>query len=314
MAAALMFLAHGTVDDLEELPAFLTNIRRGHAPTAELLHEVRRRYEAIGGRSPLNAICGEIACQMQGRLGLPVRSASRLAKPATKDVLRELIQGGATDVAVVALAQHSAGIYEASAREAAKTLAAEGLPEVRIEAAKNWGHEPKLLAAYAAGIVQALKVIPEDRWPHTTLVLSAHSLPVAVVRSGDPYEAEVRTSAEGIVAAVKAQLPKAPKTVVCFQSQGMSSGPGGRPVEWLGPGLEPVLDEAKARGDSHVLVAPVGFLADHVEILYDIDIEATAWAEARGLTLSRTASLNASAPLLDALEAVARRVLQRFSM
>jgi ferrochelatase len=132
------------------------------------------------------------------------------------------------------------------------------------------------------------------------LLFTAHSLPVAVVRAGDPYEVEVRASADAIALELGSQKPS---SEVAFQSQGMGGG------QWLGPDLPTALDAARAAGKKHVLVAPIGFLADHVEILYDLDIEAEALAKERGLTLSRTRSLNASDGLLDALEHVARPLL-----
>jgi ferrochelatase len=97
--------------------------------------------------------------------------------------------------------------------------------------------------------------------------------------------------------------------VVAFQSQGMGTGPGGKPVEWLGPDMLATIDACRARGDAHVLFAPVGFLADHVEILYDLDVEARRWVEERGLVYHRTRSLNDSAPLVRALAHVAGPLL-----
>jgi ferrochelatase len=120
------------------------------------------------------------------------------------------------------------------------------------------------------------------------------------VRGGDPYEQEVRASAEAVARAVGSAMP--PWEVV-FQSQGMGGG------EWLGPDVRAVLDRLAAEKTEHVLFAPTGFLADHVEVLYDLDLEARGWAEARGMTYARTESLNASDGLVDALEAVARRVM-----
>jgi protoporphyrin/coproporphyrin ferrochelatase len=306
---AVLLVSHGTVDELEDLPAFLTNIRRGHAPTPELLAEVRRRYEAIGGRSPLNAICRDVAERLEKRLDVPVRSALRLFRPDPKDALRALIEDGIRKVAVVPLAQHSAYIYGEATEKAASDLAAEGLPRVAVTCAKNWGRSPELTGAFVAGIRAAFDAIGRGVWPRTTLIMSAHSLPLAVVRGGDPYETEFRASAAAIAAALEKESVH---HAVCFQSQGMSAGPGGRPVEWLGPDLRAALDDARARGDSHVVVAPIGFLADHVEILYDIDIEARAWANERGLSLSRTRSLNASDSLLDALASEAQPLLASF--
>lgn len=304
----LVLVAHGTVDALDDLPEFLTNIRRGHAPTPELLHEVRRRYEAIGS-SPLNAINRELAAKVGARLGLPARMANRLFRPYPKAALEELAAEGVDAVVVLPLAQHSAKIYGEAVEAAAKDV-----PAIqRVVAASNWGREPALSDAFAASIVEALAKVPEGAT--TTVVLTAHSLPVAVVQAGDPYEAEVRASAaevmERVTRLAATQGCRFARHAVAFQSQGMSSGPGGRPVQWLGPDLRAALEEARSAGSTHVVVAPIGFLADHVEILYDLDIEAQGWAAELGLGLVRSTSLNASDRMVETLAGVAAPLLER---
>ena len=305
MTQGVLLISHGTVDDLADLPAFLTNIRRGHAPPPDLVHEVRRRYEAIGGRSPLNALCGELACQLEGRLRLPVRACQRLWKPTAEEGLRALVDAGVRDIAVVPLAQHSAPLYGEAVQKAADALLAQGGPALRLRPAANWGQEPALLDAYADALRST--VAAAGAKDETLVVMTAHSLPVAVVRSGDPYEQEVRTSAAAIAARLGAAMPR---WVLAFQSQGMSSGPGGRPVEWLGPDLDTTFAEARRSGARSVVLAPIGFLADHVEILYDLDIEAKANLEAMGLRYARTPSLNATPAMVTAVEGVARRLLE----
>lgn len=301
---AVLLIAHGTVDSLDELPAFLKNIRRGHDAPPELLAEVRRRYEAIGGQSPLNAINRDVAKRLEERLGVPVRASNRLFSPYPKDVLTELVSGGARHVVVVPLAQHSAQIYADSVRAAATEA---GL-DVRIDAAKNWGRTPELTLAFARSIFATLEAVPEAERDRTTLLLTAHSLPVSVIQAGDSYETELRASAEDVAAKVRELGGKFAHHAVAFQSQGMSTGPGARPMAWLGPDLRTTFTELASKGHTQVVIAPIGFLADHVEILYDLDIEARSWAEELGITLRRAPSLNASDGLVDALAAVVRGV------
>jgi ferrochelatase len=293
---AVVLISHGTVERLDELPAFLTTIRRGHAPPPELVAEVTRRYDAIGGRSPLNDINRSIAKKLEARLGVPVRSCNRLTAPYPQEALRDLAE--ANRIAVVPLAQHSAQIYGDAVREAAR----EAAPGASIACAANWGGSSALIRAQARRIADALDRLPAGA--RSTVVMSAHSLPVAVLRAGDAYEHEVRESAAAVLRALASQ-GRDVHAVVAFQSQGMSEGPGGRPVEWLGPDLKATLDAVHSRGDSHVVVAPIGFLSDHVEILFDIDIEARAWAEDRGLALSRSASLNDADDFIDVLAEIA---------
>jgi ferrochelatase len=286
--AAVLLVSHGTVDDLGDLAAFVTNVRRGHAPSPDVVAELRRRYEAIGGRSPLNAINARIAAKLEARLGVRTVLANRLWKPFVRDVLAQLAREGVGRVAVVPLAQHSAHVYADDARRSAEGTG------LHLACAPGWGDSPLLYDAFARRIREA---IGSDA-TRTTVILSAHSLPRSVVERGDPYEREVRAAA----AAVGERLGRDVRTVVAFQSQGMS----GAPSDWLGPDLPAVIAEASARGERRVVFAPIGFLADHVEILYDLDIEAAALARDRGLGSARARSLNDDDDLVDVLADVAR--------
>ena len=306
MRTGVLLIGHGTVDSLDELPEFLTNIRRGHAAPPELIAEVRRRYSAIGGKSPLTLLSRSVATKLEKNLGIPVRLAMRLWQPYPGDVLRELASEGVQRVVVLPLAQHSAAIYCDAVKEAAAALAKSGGPEFTLSCAPNWGRHPRLLAAYARNVTRAIEKIPAEDRPFTTVVMSAHSLPMFILKAGDPYEDEFRASVEGIAELLGGDTPP---PVIAFQSQGMGTGPGGRPLEWLGPDLKSILDATVAKNFRRVLVAPVGFLADHVEILYDLDIEARGWAEERKLGFSRTESLNDDEEFILALADVARPLL-----
>jgi ferrochelatase len=300
---AVLLVAHGSVEELDELPAFLTRIRRGHAPTPGLLAEVRRRYEAIGGRSPLNAINRQLAVLLEQRLGVPVRVANRLSSPLPDDVLVPLAEAGVRRVFVVPLAQYSASIYADAVRASVRSL---GL-SIDVVAASNWGTLPALLDLFAKASVRTAHASSLDAGPRG-LLMTAHSLPRAVVDAGDPYEREVRESAAGIASRV-AELATGcfAEHGVAFQSQGMSDG--GRPMAWLGPDLQEAFRGMASRGVASVVVVPIGFLADHVEILYDIDIEAVGWARELGLSLTRIPSLNVGDDFVDVLEGIARSLL-----
>jgi ferrochelatase len=299
MSQAILLVSHGTVDDLDDLGGFATNVRRGRPPPPDLVAELRRRYEQIGGASPLNAINAQVAQKLERRLGLRVAWANRLWRPFVRDVMRALGEAGVRRIALVPLAQHSAAVYEADARGPALEAG------IDLVAVSNWGQNAKLREAFASRIAAVLSASPApDR---TTVILTAHSLPKYIVDGGDPYEREVRTSADAIAAAVQSRVGPSAHFATAFQSQGLSGpGPDGRPIAWLGPDLPATLDHAARRGDRHVIAAPVGFLADHVEILYDLDVEARALAAARGLTFARVESLNASDDFIDVLEEVVR--------
>lgn len=268
---ATLLVAHGTVEDIADIPAFLKNVRRGRDASPELVREMTHRYRAIG-KSPLLDITRSVAKKLEARTKIPTRVAMRLWKPTIADVLSEI---DADEITVLSLAQHSAHVYEAAVKRDAGTK--------KIRGVGNWGSHPKLLDAFA-------KRIRAIMTPESLLVLTAHSLPTSVIASGDPYEKEFLASVEGIRARVG-------KATYAFQSQGADGG------DWLGPTLQETIANANER---RVVVAPIGFLADHLEILYDIDIEARALAKERGIELLRTQSLNDDEDFIDVLEELVR--------
>lgn len=290
MTSAVLLVGHGSVTSLDQLPAFLTSIRHGRPPPAELLAEVERRYRAIGGVSPLSALQQSLAHKLQARLGVPVRQAARHGVPPIAEVVAELRAEGVRALRVLPLAQHSAGIYAEAVRACA--------PDLLLRTASNWGQRADLLDLFAAKLRAALAAAPSS----VRVLLSAHSLPQSVIDAGDPYEREVRAAAASV-----ARLANVQDARIVFQSQGMS-GPPGRPMVWLGPDLRSALEEAAGDGVAHVLVAPIGFLADHVEILYDLDREAAGWANELGLGFSRTASLNDDDTFVDVLARLAEEL------
>ncbi len=314
---AVVLIAHGTVEDLADLPSFLANIRRGHPAPPELIAEVRRRYEAIGGRSPLTDISRSLAHKLTAVLGLPVRLAMRLFAPFPKDVLAELAKEGRDQIAVVPLAQHSAKIYVASVADAAAQLAKEdtsGRTTFTVRGAENWGRTPSLNAAFEGAAREALLAAGATSPAEvatTTLLFTAHSLPKFIIDAGDPYDVEVQEAAREVGARLTASPAFAGLDVrVCYQSQGMSQpSRDGKPQPWLGPDLKAALADIARSGKKRVVVAPIGFLADHVEILYDLDIEAMGWAKELSLSFSRTRSLDDSEPMVRAITDVTRGVL-----
>jgi ferrochelatase len=299
---AVVVVSHGTVDDLADLASFVTNVRRGRPAPAEVIDELRRRYEAIGG-SPLNRVNAAIAGKLAARLGVRVVPASRLWRPFVRDVLAGLAGQGVRRVVLAPLAQHSTHVYADDGRRAADATG------VDLVCVPPWGRRADLTAAFAARIVSTLLASQDAE--RTMLLMTAHSLPRSVVEAGDPYERDVRASASDVAAEVRARVGRDVPVLVAFQSQGMA-GPGA--AEWLGPDLRAALDTAKERGAARVLFAPIGFLADHVEVLYDLDIEARAMASQRGLAYARAPSLNADDDFVDVLENVCRSLIGPFAV
>jgi ferrochelatase len=289
--SGVLLTAHGSVEDLDELPAFLARIRHGRPAPPELVSEVRRRYEAIGG-SPLLGITEYQGAALSMRLGVPVFVGMRLSYPELGDALKRALERGVHRLCVLPLAPYSVHVYHEAARHAAEALKG----TLELVPVAPFGSSPELVSAHASAISKHLDALPRDG---VELVLTAHSLPASVVAAGDPYQTEFENSARAI--AVKLGRP----AQLAYQSQGFGGG------AWLGPDLKSVLEAARARGTAHVVIAPVGFLADHVETLYDLDIEAKAWAADLGLQFTRVPALNAASELVEALARTVERALFR---
>lgn len=284
-----LFVAHGTVSDLDEIPAFLARIRHGRPAPPELVAETRRRYELIG-RSPLLEVTLEQAARVKSDVGVPVFVGMRLSDPSVESALEQAAGAGLDELVVVPLAPFSVHVYGAHAERVAQGLRERGVAVPKLRLVSPWGTHEALVRAHAEAIRPHLT-------PGTLLVLTAHSLPLSVIRSGDGYQAQVDASARAVGGALGADYELA------YQSQGLDGG------EWLGPSLLETLERARERGVTRVAVAPFGFLGEHVETLYDLDIEARAHAGRLGLELSRVPALGVAPGLIEALSDLVRRGL-----
>ena len=295
MTTAVLLTCHGTIDKVEDIPAFLHNIRRGRPTPAHIVDEVQRRFQRIGG-SPLMRITAEQGAALEARLGLPVRIAGRLWGPYPADVVAELAASGVTTLISLPLAPQSVEIYHAGVREA---VAAH--PAMELRCAPAWGLEPALIDGFVESIDDALARFPEARRTSIPVLLTAHSLPQRIIDMGDAYEREFREMA----GAVSARLTeRGTPSRIAFQSQGMDGG------VWLGPDLETSFATLAREGQTEIVIAPIGFVSEHVETLYDLDIEAPGIAEKAGVhRIERAAAMNARAKFIDALESVVRRLL-----
>ncbi|HEX2732409.1 MAG TPA: ferrochelatase [Polyangiaceae bacterium] len=287
----ILLVAHGTIKQLDELPEFLRRIRRGREPSPELLAEMRRRYERIGG-SPLLEITRAQASALEAVSSLPTLVAMRLWEPSVENVLLDAAAQGITRLAVLPLAPFSVDVYFAAALEAQKSL--EGpAREIELVRVGPWALHAGFVEAQARLIALGLPTTESE------LVLTAHSLPLFVIRAGDAYADLVQACA----VAIGQKLGR--RVTLAYQSEGADGG------QWLGPSLEQSLRGSAARGVRQVSVAPFGFLADHVETLYDLDIEARELAHALGLEWSRIPALNTDARFIAALAAIAQDALGR---
>lgn len=292
---AVLLTCHGTVSRVEDIPAFLTNIRRGRPTPAAVVEEITHRFQRIGG-SPLMRTTAAQAAALGQRIGLPVRIAGRLWAPYPAEVVAELVQGGATTLISLPLAPQSVDIYHAQVRQAA--AAHTGL---ELRCAPAWGLEPALIDAQVESVDEALARFPDAERARVPVILTAHSLPQPIIDAGDLYEKQFRAMAAEVAVRLVA---RGNPVRVAFQSQGMDGG------VWLGPDLPATFARLAEGGATAAVIAPIGFVADHVETLYDLDIEAPGLAEKAGLArIERAPAMNVRPRFIDALEAVVRRMM-----
>jgi protoporphyrin/coproporphyrin ferrochelatase len=300
VTTGVVLMAYGSPRRQEDIAAYYTDIRRGRPPSAEQLADLTRRYDAIGGLSPLvertEAQRAMLAHELENQApsGFTVRLGFRHSEPSIEQAANDLADSGVAELVGLVLAPHYSTMSVAVYLErAAKTAAARGLPFTGIE---SWATEP-VYVDVLAGCVQACLADP-DMPARTKVVFTAHSLPRSVLDGDDRYLSEVLATATLI--ADRAGLAD-DRWSIAWQSAGRTTEP------WLEPTLLGVID---ALGDDEqvdgVLVCPCGFVADHLEVLYDLDIEAAKRAEAAGLTFRRTQVVNDNSGVMSAL---ARRIV-----
>ncbi len=298
----VLLMAYGTPKSLDDVEAYLTHIRRGRRPAEEEVEELKDRYRAIGGASPLYGITASQAKALQELLDrkaperLRVYLAMKHSPPFIADVVTGMIRDGIAEVLALVLAPHESRMiiddYMRYARDVLDTR-----PDVKVHVIRSWHLNSLYLSALARRIERELAAFPTPGADHTMVLFTAHSLPEKIVARQDPYPARLEETARAL----------AEHLALSHWSRAYQSA-GKTPFPWLGPDLLDVLEDLKGEGRSQVLVVPIGFVADHLEILYDIDIEAQAKARQLGLILRRTESLNTDPELVEGL---AEEVLQR---
>jgi len=297
---AVVLMAYGSPQRKEEIAAYLEHIRGGERPSVENVADLERRYDAIGGRSPLLEITRAQAAELERALakrGRRVRvwAAMKHSPPFAAEVVREAHAQGARQFLGVALAPHfarmSIGGYERALR-----AAAEALPGMKsVEMVKSWHLEPALVDTWAEAIRAIRRARPVFAASDASVIFSAHSLPARIATESDPYPDQLAQTCSAVANA---------SGVDHWSFAWQSAGTRG---EWLGPPLLERLREAAAGGARAVLSAPIGFVSDHLEVLYDLDVEARAEAERLGLKWNRAPMPNASPRLIEALANLVER-------
>ena len=313
---AVLLLAHGTPETVEQIPEYLRNVVSGRPLPQQVIEEIQHRYALIG-KSPLTELTMEQARLLEAELAaqgepVPVYVGMRNWKPYIPDVVRQMRADGVEEAAVICLAPQnsrtSVGLYR-------RAVQAEAGP-LRIDFTEGWAQHPLLAEAFAERLRAAMQKLTTETSAPVPVLFTAHSVPCRTVQTqaasegqprlwpgegADPYAQEAKRTAE----LVAAQVPEIPQWWFAFQSQGASGGP------WIGPTVEETLDAIAALGEKTLLLHPIGFLCDHVEILYDVDIAFRQYAAGRGIRLERPESLNASPTLARCVADLARTGLAR---
>jgi ferrochelatase len=317
----VLLLAHGTPETVEQIPEYLRNVVSGRPLPEHVVEEIQHRYSLIG-RSPLTEITLEQGRLVEAELameGPPVQVyvGMRNWKPYIPDVVREMRADGVEEAAVVCMAPQnsrtSVGLYKRAVQAEAGAL--------RIDFTEGWAQNSLLADAFAERLREAEVKIGAETGGPVPVLFTAHSVPTRTVAPPscddppgqprlwpgegiDTYAEDARRTAE----LVAERVPEIPQWWFAFQSQGASGGP------WIGPTVEETLTSIAAQGVKTLLLQPIGFLCDHVEILYDVDIAFRKYAADLGIRLERPESLNASLTLARAIAGLAKQGLERLAV
>lgn len=319
---AVLLLAHGTPETADQIPEYLRNVVSGRPMPQHVIEEIQHRYSLIG-RSPLTEITLEQGRLVEAELAraghaVPVYVGMRNWRPYIPDVVRRMSADGVEEAAVICLAPQnsrtSVGLYHRAVQAEASLL--------HFDFTDSWAGSPLLAEAFAERLRAAQARMIAETGSAAPVLFTAHSVPTRTVQppapqsnpaenhprhwpgeGADPYADDARLTASMVAALV----PETPAWHFAFQSQGASGGP------WLGPTVEEMIDQLAGQGVTRLILQPIGFLCDHVEILYDIDIAFKEYAAAKGIRLERPESLNASATLARAVSDLATQGITRLN-
>ena len=287
----VLLVAYGAPSTVDVVEPYLLDVRGGRPPSPEMVAAFQQRYQAIGGGSPLLERTNEQAAALAKTMGnnVPVYLGMRHWHPYIRDVFQQIRADRITRIVALALAPHfstmSIGAYAQRIEE--------GRGDIATTMVRQWFDHPGFLDAVAERVREGLHRFPAGVRDDVPVLFTAHSLPERILADGDPYEAQLRASVAGVLARIGPRPHR-----FAYQSAGQAGGP------WLGPDAADVIASLAQADSRHVLVCPIGFVSDHLEVLYDVDIEYQQLAAASGIQLERTASLNASPLLIEALVAL----------
>ncbi len=303
----LLVMAYGTPYKLEDLERYYTHIRRGRKPSAEMIEELRNRYEAIGGISPLAKITAEQAEKLEKRLNqiqdemeFKLYLGLKHIEPFIEDAVKQMNEDGIKEAVSIVLAPHFSSFSVKSYNERAKDEAAKiGGPQ--ITSVESWYDEPKFIDYWGKKIMDIYAQMSPEEVENSVLIVSAHSLPERIIQFGDPYPGQLQETADLI-----AQRAGVKNYTVGWQSAGNT------PEPWIGPDVQDLTRELYKEHQYKAFVyAPVGFVCDHLEVLYDNDIECKAVTDEVGANYYRAEMPNAKEEFIDSMSAVVLKTLAK---
>jgi len=312
---AVLVVAFGGPLGPDDVRPFLANVLRGRRVTPERVEEVAHHYELFGGVSPLTALtraqASGLEAGLRGRgMPLPVYVGMRNWHPFLSDTLAAMSRDGVRRAVVVIAAAHrsysSCTQYRENVAAARAALGDAELPDVELTYIGDWHEHPKFIEAMADRVVDALQELPAGLQPSASLVFTAHSIPVSMAAKY-PYQAQYERSAALIAERVSERTGAPRKALTVYQSR------SGRPEDpWLGPDICEFLREQRERGMSAAVICPVGFVCDHIEVLYDLDTEAAAVCRDIGLPMVRAKAVNDHPGFLDMLTDMVESTVDRY--
>ncbi len=306
---SVMLMTYGSPATLDDIPTYIKNVYGGREPDAEVITEFRRRYALIGG-SPLLRITREQAEALQEELNsestdgttYTVDAGMRFSPPFIADLTPELAANAQKLVGIIMSPQYSPIIMRGYINTLEKAVTDLHRDDLKLAISRDWHMQPYFLQALAERVKQALERFPAEVRDRVPVLLTAHSMPKPVIEREPDYINNLKETAAAVAKMVGLADDR---WMFCYQSAGHT------PEEWLKPDFADVMPELQKAGMTHVLIAPVQFLADHLEILYDIEVGAREQAEEHGIQFARIESLNTSPLFIKALAAVVRETMNR---
>ncbi|MDI6815758.1 MAG: ferrochelatase [Actinomycetota bacterium] len=304
----VMLMAFGGPDSLDSVEPFMERLMKGRKPTPEIIERAKNKYRLIGGKSPLPAITQRQADALEAKLNESCADARRFKTyvgmrywhPFIEETIEKMAADGITRAFAISMSPHHSRVSTGAYAEEIKRVVGERGLDITIDMVEGMYKHPAFIDAIAEKVTAAIKRFPEERRPRVQIVFSAHSLPMSYIEAGDPYVDEIKMTIDKVLNKIAPHSWR-----VAYQSKGNIPG------AWLGPTVEEVYEDLVGEERQDVLIVPVGFAADHVETLWDLDIHHKRQAEELGLTYERADALNDSPRFMEALADMVCEALNR---